>query len=35
MTTKEKNLIANREKEKGNEAFVAGDYKEAVAYYNR
>ncbi|XP_066480177.1 sperm-associated antigen 1 [Tiliqua scincoides] len=35
MSTKEKNLIANREKEKGNEAFVAGDYKEAVAYYIR
>ncbi|KAJ6653812.1 hypothetical protein lerEdw1_008656 [Lerista edwardsae] len=35
MTSKEKNFIANREKEKGNEAFVAGDYKEAVAYYNR
>nr|XP_020640992.1 sperm-associated antigen 1 isoform X2 [Pogona vitticeps]XP_020640993.1 sperm-associated antigen 1 isoform X2 [Pogona vitticeps]XP_020640994.1 sperm-associated antigen 1 isoform X2 [Pogona vitticeps] len=35
MTTKEKNFIANREKEKGNEAFVTGDYKEAVAYYNR
>ncbi|KAH0617533.1 hypothetical protein JD844_015882 [Phrynosoma platyrhinos] len=35
MTTKEKNFIANREKEKGNEAFVTGDYKEAVAYYVR
>lgn len=35
MTEKEKNFIANREKEKGNEAFVTGDYKEAVAYYIR
>ncbi|KAJ7338006.1 hypothetical protein JRQ81_010532 [Phrynocephalus forsythii] len=35
MTTKEKNFIANREKEKGNEAFAIGDYKEAAAYYNR
>ncbi|XP_077207913.1 sperm-associated antigen 1 [Paroedura picta] len=35
MTRKEKNFIANREKEKGNEAFVTGDYKEAVAYYVR
>ncbi|XP_042320943.1 sperm-associated antigen 1 isoform X2 [Sceloporus undulatus] len=35
MSTKEKNFIANREKEKGNEAFVTGDYKEAVAYYMR
>nr|XP_056710091.1 sperm-associated antigen 1 [Euleptes europaea] len=35
MTRKEKNFIANREKEKGNEAFVTGDYKEAVAYYIR
>ncbi|XP_044277641.1 sperm-associated antigen 1 isoform X2 [Varanus komodoensis] len=35
MTTKEKNFIANREREKGNEAFVTGDYKEAIAYYVR
>nr|XP_034980563.1 sperm-associated antigen 1 [Zootoca vivipara]XP_034980564.1 sperm-associated antigen 1 [Zootoca vivipara] len=35
LTTKEKILIANREKEKGNEAFVTGDYKEAVIYYTR
>ncbi|XP_067323439.1 sperm-associated antigen 1 [Anolis sagrei] len=35
MTTKEKSLVANREKEKGNEAFVTGDYKEAIAYYIR
>ncbi|XP_048364168.1 sperm-associated antigen 1 [Sphaerodactylus townsendi] len=34
-TRKEKNFIANREKEKGNEAFVTGDYEEAVAYYSR
>ncbi|XP_054841223.1 sperm-associated antigen 1 [Eublepharis macularius] len=35
MTRKEKSFIASREKEKGNEAFVTGDYKEAVAYYIR
>uniref|UniRef100_A0A670K4V8 Sperm associated antigen 1 n=1 Tax=Podarcis muralis TaxID=64176 RepID=A0A670K4V8_PODMU len=35
LTTKEKIFIANREKEKGNEAFVTGDYKEAVIYYTR
>ncbi|XP_060099416.1 sperm-associated antigen 1 [Heteronotia binoei] len=35
MTRKEKTFIANREKEKGNEAFVTGDYKEATAYYIR
>uniref|UniRef100_A0A8D0HQ91 Sperm associated antigen 1 n=1 Tax=Sphenodon punctatus TaxID=8508 RepID=A0A8D0HQ91_SPHPU len=35
MTKKEKFFIANREKEKGNEAFVIGDYKEAVTYYIR
>ncbi|XP_074842966.1 sperm-associated antigen 1 isoform X1 [Carettochelys insculpta] len=35
MTRKEKKFIANREKEKGNEAFATGDYKEAVTYYTR
>uniref|UniRef100_A0A674I1F2 Sperm-associated antigen 1 n=2 Tax=Terrapene triunguis TaxID=2587831 RepID=A0A674I1F2_9SAUR len=35
MTKKERNFIANREKEKGNEAFAIGDYKEAVTYYTR
>uniref|UniRef100_A0A087XZH1 Sperm associated antigen 1 n=1 Tax=Poecilia formosa TaxID=48698 RepID=A0A087XZH1_POEFO len=31
----EKLLLANREKDKGNEAFRANDYEEAVAYYSR
>lgn len=31
----EKLLKANREKDKGNEAFKSGDFKEAVKYYNR
>nr|XP_014343551.1 PREDICTED: sperm-associated antigen 1 [Latimeria chalumnae] len=35
MTDKEKTLIADREKDKGNEAFRAGDYEEAIAYYSR
>lgn len=35
MTTKEKTFAAHREKEKGNEAFVIGDYQEAIAYYSR
>ncbi|XP_070604225.1 sperm-associated antigen 1 [Erythrolamprus reginae] len=35
LTTKEKTFAAHREKEKGNEAFVTGDYKEAIAYYSR
>ncbi|XP_067393348.1 sperm-associated antigen 1 isoform X2 [Emydura macquarii macquarii] len=35
MTKKERIFIANREKEKGNEAFAIGDYKEAVTYYTR
>lgn len=35
MTKKEKIFIATREKEKGNEAFVIGDYMEAVTYYTR
>ncbi|KAM6456795.1 sperm-associated antigen 1 isoform 2-T2 [Liasis olivaceus] len=35
MTTKEKTSAAHREKEKGNEAFATGDYKEAIAYYSR
>lgn len=35
LTEKEKCLLANREREKGNEAFHAGDYEEAVMYYTR
>ncbi|XP_054477382.1 sperm-associated antigen 1-like [Anoplopoma fimbria] len=35
LTEQEKLLLANREKDKGNEAFRANDYEEAVAYYSR
>ncbi|XP_029447659.1 sperm-associated antigen 1 isoform X2 [Rhinatrema bivittatum] len=35
MSSKEKCLIANHEKEKGNEAFRTGDFEEAVIYYSR
>ncbi|XP_007894951.2 sperm-associated antigen 1 isoform X1 [Callorhinchus milii] len=35
MSDKEKMIAADREKDKGNEAFRAGDYKEAFAYYTR
>ncbi|KAI9537310.1 hypothetical protein NQZ68_026440 [Dissostichus eleginoides] len=35
LTQQEKLLLANREKEKGNEAFRAKGYEEAVAYYSR
>ncbi|KAM6909719.1 sperm-associated antigen 1-like [Xenentodon cancila] len=35
LSQQEKLLRANREKEKGNEAFKANDYEEAVAYYSR
>ncbi|XP_061850945.1 sperm-associated antigen 1 [Colius striatus] len=35
MTKKDKIFIATREKDKGNEAFAAGDYVEAVTYYSR
>ncbi|XP_076593769.1 sperm-associated antigen 1 isoform X1 [Chaetodon auriga] len=35
LTHQEKLLLANREKDKGNEAFRASDYEEAVAYYSR
>ncbi|XP_061571802.1 sperm-associated antigen 1-like [Cololabis saira] len=35
LSQQEKLLRANREKEKGNEAFKAKDYEEAVAYYSR
>nr|XP_020462431.1 sperm-associated antigen 1 [Monopterus albus] len=35
LTQQEKFLLANHEKDKGNEAFRANDYEEAVAYYSR
>ncbi|XP_012727966.2 sperm-associated antigen 1 [Fundulus heteroclitus] len=35
LSQQEKLLLANREKDKGNEAFRANDYEEAVAYYTR
>ncbi|XP_008290309.1 sperm-associated antigen 1 [Stegastes partitus] len=35
LQQQEKVLLANREKDKGNEAFRANDYEEAVAYYSR
>ncbi|XP_047455711.1 sperm-associated antigen 1-like [Mugil cephalus] len=35
LSQQEKVLLANREKDKGNEAFRAKDYEEAVAYYSR
>ncbi|XP_070768022.1 sperm-associated antigen 1-like [Enoplosus armatus] len=35
LTQQEKLLLANREKDKGNEAFRANDYEEAAAYYSR
>ena len=35
LTEKEKLLMASREKDKGNEAFRAKGYEEAVAYYSR
>ncbi|KAM9308445.1 sperm-associated antigen 1 [Gastrophryne carolinensis] len=35
MSSEQKNLLAQREKEKGNEAFRSGDYKEAISYYSR
>uniref|UniRef100_UPI00398F44D0 sperm-associated antigen 1-like isoform X2 n=1 Tax=Pristiophorus japonicus TaxID=55135 RepID=UPI00398F44D0 len=35
MTDQEKMLLADREKDKGNEAFRAGDHKEALIYYTR
>uniref|UniRef100_A0A3B4TXM9 Sperm associated antigen 1 n=1 Tax=Seriola dumerili TaxID=41447 RepID=A0A3B4TXM9_SERDU len=35
LTQQEKLFLANREKEKGNEAFRSNDYEEAVAYYSR
>ncbi|KAM3614057.1 uncharacterized protein V6R79_009247 [Siganus canaliculatus] len=35
LTQQEKILLANREKDKGNEAFRVKDYEEAAAYYSR
>ncbi|XP_036596411.1 sperm-associated antigen 1 [Trichosurus vulpecula] len=35
LSDKEKDFLATREKEKGNEAFSSGDYEEAVMYYTR
>ncbi|KAM6216589.1 sperm-associated antigen 1 [Rhynchocyon petersi] len=35
LTGREKDFLATREKEKGNEAFNSGDYEEAVMYYTR
>ncbi|XP_078396151.1 sperm-associated antigen 1-like [Cetorhinus maximus] len=35
MTDQEKMILADREKDKGNEAFRAGDHKEALLYYTR
>ncbi|XP_034729847.1 sperm-associated antigen 1-like [Etheostoma cragini] len=35
LTQQEKLLLSNREKDKGNEALIAKDYEEAVAYYSR
>ncbi|XP_067929735.1 sperm-associated antigen 1-like [Watersipora subatra] len=35
MTDEERVTLANREKDKGNEAFRSGDLIEAIAYYNR
>ncbi|XP_075896881.1 sperm-associated antigen 1-like isoform X2 [Nelusetta ayraudi] len=35
LTKQEKLLLANRERDKGNDAFRANDYEEAVTYYSR
>ena len=35
MTDEEKMMKAGREKDKGNEAFRAGDYEESISYYTR
>ncbi|XP_061633828.1 sperm-associated antigen 1 isoform X2 [Phyllopteryx taeniolatus] len=35
LATEVRNLLAEREKDKGNEAFRANDYEEAVVYYSR
>ncbi|XP_076808407.1 sperm-associated antigen 1-like [Clavelina lepadiformis] len=35
MTDEEREMRAGREKDKGNEAFKAGDFEEALAYYSR
>ncbi|XP_018414487.1 PREDICTED: sperm-associated antigen 1 [Nanorana parkeri] len=35
LSMEQKSLLAQREKEKGNEAFRSGDYEEAISYYSR
>eukprot|EP00057_Strongylocentrotus_purpuratus_P020135 XP_011674609.1 PREDICTED: sperm-associated antigen 1 [Strongylocentrotus purpuratus] len=35
MSDREREAVANREKDKGNEAFRASDYQEAILYYTR
>ncbi|KAM4704932.1 sperm-associated antigen 1 [Rhinophrynus dorsalis] len=35
ISPEQRNIFANNEKDKGNEAFRCGDYKEAVIYYSR
>lgn len=35
LSLEQKSLLAQREKDKGNEAFRSGDYEEAISYYSR
>ncbi|XP_068093829.1 sperm-associated antigen 1 [Hyperolius riggenbachi] len=35
LSSEQKSILAEREKEKGNEAFRSGDYEEAIMYYSR
>ncbi|KAG8570393.1 hypothetical protein GDO81_011252 [Engystomops pustulosus] len=35
VSPEQKRILAEREKEKGNEAFRSGDYEEAISYYSR
>ncbi|KAM5156581.1 sperm-associated antigen 1 [Mantella aurantiaca] len=35
LSLEQKSFLAQREKEKGNEAFRSGDYEEAISYYSR